>query len=610
MMRLTKREIQLLLKLLDSEQSCTTKELAETFQVSIRTIKYDLDSIRLWLKPKKINLCAQRNKGFWFEISKEERAKQKHELLEKWRFEVYPSSNKRIEQIVLHLLLTEGVTTIAQLADQLEVSKNTIISDLEKVRHFVKSHHLSLKSQSGQGIWLEGEEKQCRFLMDHLLHQNLTEYDIYQIMDSLNFPDKTLLSIGTNSSFYEIYQVVVQKAAQIMEKDKPPFDYTELLALTFRMTIAICRLRINSSIGSFSVMKEKQDFLKGTNLPFQLMKTVFTHFGFPLLKDEYDYLCTDLTKETQQQDILKLTKNLIQTVSDDLDIPFSEDEQLKLNLFAHLSLYAARAHHYMNEYNPFTEEIKQRHPQLFEAIRKASGSCLKQTYYLVNDSFISYIALHFLVSIEKRQTTKGTVKVVYVCSTGLGVTSLIQKKFSEEIPQIEIVRFASVLNADQVIAEYLPDIVISIFPLEEKNGCPVVKVNAIPTEKDIKKIKELSAIKQPTRKKKTTIPLISETNAAELSCEIIMKGYLVYEGLTTIFGQQLSEEYKEAFLFHLLLMIHRLFFDQQYQLEGANNFERKVDPLLIQKVERFFEENGLPINQAELSALFNYIQID
>lgn len=89
-----------------------------------------------------------------------------------------------------------------------------------------------------------------------------------------------------------------------------------------------------------------------------------------------------------------------------------------------------------------------------------------------------------------------------------------------------------------------------------------------------------------------------------------MKGYLVYEGLTTIFGQQLSEEYKEAFLFHLLLMIHRLFFDQQYQLEGANNFERKVDPLLIQKVERFFEENGLPINQAELSALFNYIQID
>lgn len=46
---LSKRRIAILNQLLDSDGPLTIKELATTNQVSVRTIKYDLESIREWL---------------------------------------------------------------------------------------------------------------------------------------------------------------------------------------------------------------------------------------------------------------------------------------------------------------------------------------------------------------------------------------------------------------------------------------------------------------------------------------------------------------------------------------------------------------------------------
>lgn len=62
-MELSKRSIRIVLKLLEAESAITTRELDEIFNVSVRTIKYDLADIREWLQTKNIKLYSQRNKG-------------------------------------------------------------------------------------------------------------------------------------------------------------------------------------------------------------------------------------------------------------------------------------------------------------------------------------------------------------------------------------------------------------------------------------------------------------------------------------------------------------------------------------------------------------------
>ncbi|MHC1859248.1 PRD domain-containing protein, partial [Escherichia coli] len=83
----------------------------------------------------------------------------------------------------------------------------------------------------------------------------------------------------------------------------------------------------------------------------------------------------------------QLTKQVIESVSKELNYPFVNDRQLFTNLFAHLSLRFTKKHLFINEYNPFSEEIKGKHPALFLAIQSACKQLIQRSVLLVNDSF-------------------------------------------------------------------------------------------------------------------------------------------------------------------------------------------------------------------------------
>ncbi|GCF92281.1 transcriptional antiterminator [Enterococcus florum] len=616
MMQLSKREIKILLKLLDSEKSVTTKELSDQFLVSVRTVKYDLDNIRLWLYEREIELHAQRSKGFWFELTETQRIALKNELIGEKFFDVYLDQKARIDQITLCLLFSETVTTAKRLADSMDVSKNTIMTDLEKVEEFAFKYGLVLKRQSGQGFWLEGTEEKCRFLMDYLLHHSLTEYDIYQIMHRLTDPlepAKHPIHIGKGLPFYEVYQLVIDKTAELLAPNvMNEFNYAELLAITFRVAIATSRLLIHKSIGSFTLLQERQTLLKNQDIPMMLMELVFSHYGLPILRDEYEYICSDLTVEEEHPDTLQLSIQLIDSISKDMNVSFDENPQLLTNLFAHLSLRLGKKHLYLNEYNPFIDDIKGMHPALFSAIKKACRKVLPSAMrYLINDSFISYIALHFMVHFEKEKIEQGIVRIVYVCSTGLGVTSLIQQKIEEEISNVEIVSFASVLNAVEMIRTHKPDLVVSIFPIEGIN-CPLIKVNAIPSREDIEAIKEFTKKTAVNRQPAASYVRFDRTQLGtapeEATKEVILKGFILYEGLRKLFAQRLKKEIEDAFLLHVFLMVHRIIFKQQYELEGnVDHHTLFQDRHLFKAIEQLFSENDLAVNEAELTALFNYV---
>ena len=81
--------------------------------------------------------------------------------------------------------------------------------------------------------------------------------------------------------------------------------------------------------------------------------------------------------------MVQLTKQVIESVSKELNYPFVNDRQLFTNLFAHLSLRFTKKHLFINEYNPFSEEIKGKHPALFLAIQSA---CKQLIWQLRNDN--------------------------------------------------------------------------------------------------------------------------------------------------------------------------------------------------------------------------------
>lgn len=541
----------------------------------------------------------------------------KNEILVTQSFDVYPDQSTRTTRITIQLLMTNEFLTIYELASFLSVSKNTIVADLEKVDELVEKFQVRLNRSSGYGLFIEGKEEDIRYLIEHLLQTNFTEYDIYNIMNQLVNPNDERISsinLGKDELFQSTYTQVIEELSLLLNPTLlDQFNYTELLSISLRTAISVCRLRLHHPINSLKLLSNQEQLIEKNDIPFLIMEKIFEMYSLPLLEEEYKYIASNYTKKGPIQDSLDLTNCLIKDVTEEISIPFTKDHQLLTNLFAHLSLRLSKKYQFINEYNPFVEDIKKKYPELFNAVSIACRREIVNLGIRIDESFVAYITLHFLVSLEQQE--QEFIRVVYICSTGLGVTNLIQQRIYEEIGNVEIIGFASVLNADEIIKEKKPDLVISIFPIESATH-PVIKVNAIPSKEDIQKIKNTveylltneggvfeNQLKQTKVKKELE-------NSEEFSQDLIVKGYIIYEGLLHIFEGVIKSDYSDAFLLHVFLMVHRITFNVQYDPVGNVDKDALINnKQLLLEVERLFAENDLSVNDAELTALFQYIDV-
>lgn len=613
MQQITKRQIQVLLQLLENPEPRTTKELADQQNVSVRTIKYDLDGIRSWLQDRNHDLTSKRSQGVWLVLSDSERIKLKTELMGVDRLELFADQTLRLDRLSIHLMLTNQAITSFELAERLLVSKDTILNDLEVLEERLAAQGISLDRLPRKGFLITGPEHQIRLLIEEVLQKDLTDYDIYKIMDLLLQSEKREgyeLYSAKGTAFQPVFNQVLADMRQLLKQiDTAELNYAELLNMLIRVAIATVRLQNEYTIGRYQLLNDPKE---QRELSYLLMQQVFAHYQLPLFEDEYRYIYSDTFDNDPQQDVMTLTENLIQKVSKRIHYSFSNDPQLLTNLYAHLSMRLSRKQKFVNEYNPFKDDIKEKYPELFDAIERVVRREIQGKSVLINDSFIAYIALHFLVSYEKASDLR-SVRAVYVCSTGLGVTSLIKQKISEELSNIEIAAFASVLNAQEIIKQKEPELVISIFPIEGMD-CEFIKVHPLPTKEDLEKIqlavkKILNASPQRGTQKVRLEPSGSRASLEDFSKELILQAYTIYEKLLLLFQEQLNQEYREAFLLHVFLMVHRITFDQQYMIEGTKTEE--VDSTWMsynKQIAHLFTEHNLAINQSEINALFAYIR--
>jgi len=617
---LSERELKIALLLLEIDHSVTIKELAVTFKVSVRTIKYNLEPIKEWLQLHGEELHSRRNKGIWLTLPESKRLTLKNEIMEVERFETYPDQTKRVHQLIFQLLSSESFYTAQQLANQLQVSRNTIVKDLDQVEVVLTKYELQLVRKARQGFAVNGPETHIRRLIESIMQKEITEYDIYQIMNYIirTHGEKRIrnMNLGLSPLLKNSYQTALCEMSKLLDaSNQKQFNYAEIVSLTFRVAIAAARMQIAHTAGGYRIIADQEGRVSKKEVPFLLMKQVFTHYELPLLADEYTYIYSDVFKANAEEDVVRLTEQLIESVSKKMQVPFYLDSQLFANLFAHLSLRLTKKHLFVNEYNPFVADIKTKYPALFQAIYQASQLNSSGSSLLINDSFIAYIALHFLVALERNQQDLKVVRIVYICSTGLGVTSLIKQKILEEVTNVEIAGFASVMNAGEVIEQEQPDLILSIFPMDE-TCCPFIKVSPLPTTAEIAYIQE-EVNKLLAEKKSGKSPQFvpqqrvkTERGVEGESRELLIKAYVVYEELLKTFASLIAEDYREAFLLHVLLMVHRITFNSQY--EGEENsyqaqqlYQRKV---IIEQIEHIFSKNHLTVNQAEIIALLNYIE--
>lgn len=602
---LTAREVQITKYLLDAEETVKIKDLAQWLGVTERTIKYDLDQIRAWMDGHQIPLQSKPNIGIWIEMDSLQKKEVRQLLLS--NKPSFSNKEERIKGIIKRLILADGYLTATQISESLMVSRNTILNDLHHVEEFIIPWQVYLKRQPRIGYRLKGEELHKRILLENLIHRTLTHYDIYQITMGLSHQEVEE-TFQIDEPLQEAYELVF-KYVQKLYANKRNGNY--LLSLLFRLTISVYRLGKKCTLDSYRVLDTAGHHSQDEKIVLEVMHKLYGDLNLPLFEDEFYYILRGTEKVSSQVDLAGLTEQIIRDVSQYEGVNYKNDTKLYSNLLAHLSLRFQNEVFNLTEYNPLMDEIKQTHATLFESTKRAFETHIGHAGDA--DSFISYMTLHFLVSYENLKNKK-KVNVLYVCSTGKGVARLVKNRVESNIPYIEMVAYCSVTEVELFCSEQPVDMIVSVFPIETK--LPVVIVDGLPEPKDIEKIaaraQEIMSNKPPSIDSYLDLQPLKEdfgASSAEISLEIILKGFEVSSEIIHAFEEDLMVEKVNALQMHIFLMIHRYYFDTQYDNYAFNQTADtgKVERY-FKKLESFLATHELKVNQTEINALLQYFK--
>lgn len=169
MASLTTRQRDLIKLLLDNDKPIVMSEIASQLELTPRQVNYSLKGVRGWLKSHNIEL--QITPGVGVELIQINASIEdiKRELFSQSGFQLVLSVGQRQQLFALNLLTTTDPLILYNLQQIGQVSRTTILKDLEAVGEWVITFGLSLERRPNYGIWISGPERNFRQALAALL---------------------------------------------------------------------------------------------------------------------------------------------------------------------------------------------------------------------------------------------------------------------------------------------------------------------------------------------------------------------------------------------------------------------------------------------------------
>lgn len=496
--------------LIESDRPMMIDELSKTFNVSGRTIRYDLDKIDDYLNENGIEVLNRKpNVG----ISLEDKTKEKLNFNNIDNYEYVLSPKERVNFILCELLEGRGFITINSLAQKIFVSRGTIIKDLPQVKKWVKKYNLRLISYKSHGLKIVGDEKNLRRAVSALFSDNI---DTYKVIDDAKDNEKKTdleLSYQVKKLFEDIDIPYIENCISTTEEQlETSFSDNAYNALIVHIAIAIKRMQLNKDIIMDKAELKSLGKTKEFSIASAMAKMLESKFNVNIPADEIGYITIHLlgsnvtySQDTDRDNWIKLsiiTTNIIENMENRTGISLINDRQLFDGLLQHIRPAIYRFKHDLSITNPLLHEIEDTYHDLFKNVKESLKFLEKDLKVNISDEEAAYITLHFGAAVERiKDKDYKKMNVLVVCATGIGTSKLVSSKL-QSIFDINIVDTISYHGVSKALKKHKIDLIVTTVPLDIKN-IKCVEVSAFLTEKNISELSViLSKLKQTKNESK------------------------------------------------------------------------------------------------------------
>ncbi len=505
-MSLKQRHIEILNLVFQNDKIMDIKYISEYFQVSERSIRYDIKEINEeFINNKNTNIIEMEEGKLVSNINKEELTSLiKNILPQKYIF----TSEERIEILLLEILLFREKFTLQALSDELLISKATLRKDIKDMNEKIKEFNVKIDINNNQGYMLTGEESSIRQLMINILHKYGGFIEEIEKEDINNLQIVKLLIFEKKKKYFQNERINLYKSIllKIQQKTKKIITDEAYDALLLNMIITSIRNR-NSHFITDDI--SNSNFIKGTE-EYKIIKEIFQN-------EDIDYREKDLiiftdfymgsysynTKFSFYLNWMKietLVGRILEDAAKVFDINFKNDQILIKELINHMKPAIYRIKNKMSLKVSILEDVKSEYADLYEKTRVSLGVINEFLDENIDEDEIAFITIMFKRAINRNQEKlMGEEKrnILLVCGLGYSSSQFLAENINErfEVNIVDIIPFNQLENFEYIKSV---DLVISTIDIEME-GMEVVKVNPILQKEDIEKLEEYALTRKSSK---------------------------------------------------------------------------------------------------------------
>ena len=504
MVLLNARSLEIVRMLIGADKPLTIRTLAQKLQVSPRTIRNDLDSIDYWLGKNGQTIITRKPK---VGISLEADIDKVSGLIQKSiPISLIRSPLERVQSIVGMLLWTNKEVRRKDLAEKFQVSDGTISSDINMVKEWMNSKGINLALDSKIGLYVDESENKIRQGYYVLLQ------DILSLDKNKNYFIKTRFANVANiflQYYLDDFSAVLDKWREdilhciedMCTENQINMSDDGFCSMFIFLLIGLTRFNAGFTV---KLSAEEKHFVISRAAEIDcshMYNFIEERTGLGLNEDEEIFSAAQWMsqakygKHLQEVSIedIKISKEIIDAVQDNLGIRFTVDENTKISMAAHINaLFYRTLMNITGEKNDeIVADIKTSFDDIFAVVRNKMIEVLERTLKRSNiaDSEVAYITMYIMVSIYKGlMKNNKKLRVVIVCGSTIATSQVLQSRLAMVFSNINVVK---TLPYNEFVTssekDLNCDLIISTVPIE-KSVCPSIMVNPLLKPADITKL--------------------------------------------------------------------------------------------------------------------------
>lgn len=441
----------------------TSKALAASTGMSERSVKTYLKEVADFCEQNSMTLDRKPGKGMKPCFSDAQIGK----ILDVAGRKSAAVSQKKRQNYISYILLSGWDTyTYALFSEELNVSKNVIMDDINELDAELLLYGIKVHRTAGYGIYATGSELDIRKAMRHFCRYPISDKQVIKT-DDHRLSRRAAEVIANN-----FRSVNLSMAVDMIHHVERRFDiiFTDY---TFQMlaeyiAIALFRVDVEKELksGEQEQQVQKNGFImtEHENMAKEAAGFLGRHHGISLSQPEIMYLAMLFSCAEGQnrvvmscEEALSIEDEMIVYLSNLLAANLIENELLRESMRSFLPGSIARTHFGIEIDNPFLSDITQSYASLFTVCFTVSRYYEKYTGAMPSENEIAFIALQVGGALHRNPMT---VRAVLIGAAGYATGSIIAGKIENRVPDVRIV---SILSSDRIehMDEYDCDLILS-----------------------------------------------------------------------------------------------------------------------------------------------------